>query len=471
MGKKGRENNRTRNKRKSKMSLSKKILKGTATFSAGTLILSFINFATAILVIRWLGVEDYGQLVLALSIYAIASTFLDPGIGGLIVSEVAKGRGEQQPSKVKLLLVRYGQMELGLGVLLFLVMFFASSLLDVFVPKEVVLIIGAYLFFTGIKNIFITSFYGHTLYRYQVLLEIIQSIGRLILVILLIGWLKMGLLGAMITYPLSLMLAIVFISPFWLKSVSYLKKVETQRGPIFSALLKDQGKFAALLGPAKQIQNQVPVWILKGLLGLEAVAIYGVAQKAFSFLFSFYKSIEITIFPLASEMVSSQWSKVKEMLGRSMKYCFWTSLLVVPVIWAVAPFLFELAFSEKYIISVPVFRLFLPFLFIYSFTLLIQRPLFFALAALKYHFYCYLSSIGLYSFILWLLISQTGVSGAAWALVINEVVIGYLRFYFIRKIKPDLKINVRGLFHFDAFDKEVFKNGWRVVSQKLGSLL
>jgi len=452
------------------MSLSERILKGTATFSLGTLILTFINFATAILVIRWLGMEDYGRLVLALSIYAIASMFLDPGIGGLIVSEVAKGRGEQQPAKTKLFLVRYGQMELGLGLFLFLVMFFASSLLEVFISREVVLIIGAYLFFTGIKNVLTTSFYSHTLYHHQVFLEVIQSIGRLILVILLLGWLKMGLAGAMITYPLSLMLAIVFISPFWLKSVSYLKKTESQKGPIFSTLLKDQGKFVVLLIPVKKVQDQLPVWILRGILGLEAVAIYGVAQKVFAFLFSFYRSLETTIFPLTSEMVSSQWSKVKEMVGRTMKYSFWISLLVVPVAWIVVPFLFELSFSEKYITSVPVFRLFLLVLFVYSF-LLVQRPLFFALGALKYHFYCYLSSIGVYSFILWLLISQMGVSGAVWAFIINGVVLGYLRFYFIRKIKPDLKINVRGLFHFDAFDKEMFKKGWRVVSQKLGSLL
>jgi O-antigen/teichoic acid export membrane protein len=298
-----------------------------------------------------------------------------------------------------------------------------------------------------------------------------HSIGRLILVILLLGWLKMGLFGAMITYPLSLMLAIVFILPFWLKSVSYLKKTESPKGSIFSTLLKDQGKFVVLLTTVKRVQDQVPVWILKGILGSEAVAIYGVAQKAFSFLFSFYRTLETTIFPLASEMISSQWSKVKEMVGRSMKYSLWISLLVVPVAWIVAPFLFELAFSEKYVTSVPVFRLFLLFLFIYSFTLLIQRPLFFALGALEYHFYCYLLSIGLYSLMLWLLISQMGVSGAVWALIINRVAIGYLQFYFIKKIKPDLKISIWSVFYFDTFDKDIFKKGWRVVSQKFGSLL
>lgn len=452
------------------MSLSKKILKGTVVFSSGTFILTFINFATSILVIRWLGMEDYGQLVLALSIYAIASMFLDPGIGGLIVSEVAKGRGEQKPEKVKLYLVRYGQMELGFGLLLFLGLFFVSPWITVFFPKEVVLIIGVYIFFTGIRNILTTSFYSHTLYRYQVLLGVIQSVGRLLLVILLLGWLKMGLVGAMITYPLSIIIAIIFIFPFWLKSVSYLKEVEIQKGSIFSDLLKEQGRYILLLTPVKKVQDQVPIWMIKSILGFEAVAIYGVAQKAFGFIFSFFRALETTIFPLTSEMVSSQWDKVKEMVGRSIKYSLWISLLVVPVLWVMAPFLFELAFSEKYIASIQVFRLFLLVLFIYSF-ILIQRPLFFALGALKYHFYCYLSSIGLYSFTLWLLISQVGVSGAAWALIINGAAIGYLRFYFIRKIKPDFKISIWSLFHFDALDKEMFKRGWRAVSQKLGSLL
>ncbi len=205
-------------------------------------------------------------------------------------------------------------------------------------------------------------------------------------------------------------------------------------------------------------------------MGLEAVAIYGVAQKMFAILFSFYRSLETTIFPLTSEMVLSQWSRVKEMVGKSIKYSLWFSILIVPVVWLMAPFLFELAFSKKYITSVPIFRLFLLSLFIYSFGL-VQRPLFFALGALRYHFYIYVVSTLFYSFNLWLFTSQIGVIGAVWALIINGIIIGFLRFYYLKKIKPDLKINVRGLFYFDAFDKEMLNRGCRVVSQKLRSLL
>ena len=152
------------------MNLSKKVIRGMLAFSSGTLVLTTINFVTGILVIRWLTMGNYGQLVLVLSIYAIATMFLDLGLGGLIVSEVAKGRGEQKFGKVKLFLMRYGQIELGLGFLLFLIVVFTSSLWEVFISKEITLIVGIYLFFTAVKNVFTTFFYSHALYHYQVLL-------------------------------------------------------------------------------------------------------------------------------------------------------------------------------------------------------------------------------------------------------------------------------------------------------------
>jgi O-antigen/teichoic acid export membrane protein len=411
------------------------------------------------LVIRWLGKEDYGQLVLALSIYAMSSIFLDPGIGKLIVSEVAKERGEQQSGKIKYLLVRYGQMELAIGFFFLFTMFVSSHWLSVFIPKEIVLLIGLYLFFTGIKNVFFNTFYSHTLYHYQALLEILGASFRLILIIIFLGLLDMGLVGAMATYPLSLIFAIFFISPFWLKSVSYLKKIKIQNVPIFPTLLKEQGKFVILLTPVKTIQDQIPVWIVRGILGVEAVAIYGVAQKAFGFIYSFYNSLETAIFPLISETIISQWSQVKEIVGRSIKYSFWISILVVPALWITAPMLFELAFTERYIISITVFRYFLLVLFIYSF-LLVQRPLFFALEALNYHFFCYLLGIPLYIFLLLVLIAKIGVPGAPLALLGHSIFLANFRFHFLRKIKSDFQINLLNLFQIDSFDLKMLKRLW-----------
>jgi O-antigen/teichoic acid export membrane protein len=446
------------------MSLLKLILKGITAFFSGALILPFIQFATAILVIRWLGRVDYGKLALSLSIYATASILLDPGIGSLIVSQVAKERGEQRLGKIKYFLVRYGQIEIGLGFVLLFITFFGSYWVSDFITKEIVLLIGAYLFFAGIKNIFINTFYSYALYHYQVLLEVLSATFRLILVILLLGWIEMGLVGAMLTYPLSLVLAIVTISPFWLKTVKYLRKIKIQSTTIMPPILMDQGKFAILFTITKTIQDQIPVWIVKAILGMESVAIYGVAQRAFSFIFSFYKTLESTIFPLASEMINSQWSRVKEMFIKGMKYSFLISLLVVPVLWIAAHSIFGIAFSEKYIASVPVFRLFLLLLFIYSFTL-VPRPLFYALGLLKYHFYSLLPSISIYPLILWIFISEGGVSGAGWAIIINSIVIGLLRYYFLRKNKPDFKIRIRSLFWFDALEREIFGKGWRNFSK------
>jgi len=270
------------------MSLAGKIVKGTAIFSFSNVIVTVPQFLTSILVIRALGKLDYGRLVLALSVYSVGTIFLDLGLGKVISSEIARSRGEKRLDQVKRFLLRYSQMELGGGALLLIVPILASPWINkAYSPMiaRLFIIMGAYLFLTGIKNLFGTTFYSYTLYHYLTFLQVTFALFRLLLVLLLVMWLKQGLMGAILTYPLSLAIAILLLSPFWWRVVSPLKKVKASKEPVFRKALKDQGTYVILMLPFKNIQDQLPVWMIKALLGTEMVAIYAVAQRGFSLLF------------------------------------------------------------------------------------------------------------------------------------------------------------------------------------------
>ncbi|MHA1712714.1 MAG: oligosaccharide flippase family protein [Candidatus Ranarchaeia archaeon] len=441
------------------MSLANKIAKGTVIFSSSNVILTAIHFLTSVLVIRTLGALDYGWLALSLSAYSIGTVFLDLGLSNVISSEIARSRGKKRLDQVKRFLLRYSQMELGGGSLLLIVPILASPWINkAYSPMlaRLFIIVGTYLFLTGIKNLFSTTFYSYTLYHYLTFLQVTFALLRLLWVLLLVIWLKQGLMGAILTYPLSLAITILLTSPFWWRVVSPLKKIKASKEPVFRKALKEQGGYVILTLPFKNIQDQLPPWMIKALLGTEMVAIYAVAQRGFSPLFSLLRSLETTLLPLASERISTDWQTTKTMLNKATKYASWVAALLVIGGWLLAPLFYRFLFSEKYLEAVPVFRIYLLVLFVYAF-LLIQRPLLYALRAQKYLFYAYLMGVPFYILLLYLSISWLGVLGAALALSLHGVVIASLRYYFLHQLCPDFRISFKALFLIDEFDKRMFK--------------
>lgn len=441
------------------MSLTSRIAKGTVTFSSSTMVATALQFLTSILVIRALGKLDYGRLVLALSVYSIGAIFLDLGLGKVISSEIARSRGEKRLDQVKRFLSRYSQMGLVGGSLLLIV----SSLVSPWINKayspmiaRLFIIVGAYLFLSGIRNLFSTTFYSYTLYHYLAVLQVTFTLLRLLLVLLLVTWLKQGLMGAILTYPLSLAITILLLSPFWWRVVSPLRKVKASKEPVFRKALKEQGSYVILMLPFKNIQDQLPVWMIKALLGTEMVAIYAVAQRGFGLFYSLLNSLETTLLPLTSERISTDWETTKRMLNRATKYASWSATLLVIGGWLFAPLFYRLLFSEKYPEAIPVFQMYLLTLSVYAF-MLIQRPLFYALRAQEYLFYAYVIGVCSYALFLHLFISQLGVLGAALALLVNTGIVMLVRYYFLHRIKSDFKINVKNIFQVDEFDKKMFK--------------
>jgi O-antigen/teichoic acid export membrane protein len=251
-------------------------------------------------------------------------------------------------------------------------------------------------------------------------------------------------------------MAILLLSPFWWRVISPLKKVKPSKEPVFRKALKDQGSYVILMLPFKNIQDQLPVWMIKTLLGTETVAIYAVAQRGFSLFYSLLNSLETTLFPLTSERISTDWETTKRMLNRATKYASWSAVLLVIGGWLSAPSLCRLLFSEKYLEAVPVFRVYLFAFYVYAFTL-VQRPLFYALRAQKYLFYAYVISVCFYAFFLYLFISQLGVLGAALAPLANSGIMMPVRYYFLYRIKSDFRIDIQNIFQIDEFDKRMFK--------------
>lgn len=440
------------------MLLARKIAEGTFLLSSSNLITVFINFLTTIILIRVLDVYGFGLLMLTLAGFLIASIFLDLGIASVIITDVSREIEAKRVDRAKSLLVRYAQAEVIMGFGLFTIAFL-SSFFIVNIYNEVIanlVRVGSFfLIFTGAKNVFIVVFNSHLKFKYFSFMQIVESISKLLFVIVLIVIMSGGVLEAMAIYPLSIFTCIVFSLPLFLKTTKYLKRVKRARESLFFKTVKGHGKWVVGSVSLKNLTGNITPWIVEYFLGVNSVAIFSVATKLSNFFDSLIKSLEVTLMPITSKEIF-KWERTKFMLNRSIKYALWISVPSFIFLWIAAPVLIEILFTKSYLASVGIFRILLLILIVYSFGL-IFRPLFYALKAQKYLLYAYVS--GLISLIILeiLLIQFIGLVGVAIALVFNALIITILRYYFAKKLKPDFRIEIKGFFKMDEFDKKMFR--------------
>jgi O-antigen/teichoic acid export membrane protein len=452
------------------MSLSGKIAKGISFLFSSSVILNLMAFFTSVMVIRALDKEDYGLVTLALSTHAVGNMLLDLALSNLIASEIAHSRGEKRLDKVKRFLMRFGQLELIMAFLLLSVLSLASVVLHstLYASFSFLLpFVGIYLFLTGVRCLFTTTFYGYGLYEYMALSDISFAFGRFLFVLVFVVKLELGAVGAMITYPLSMALSVLLLFPFWWKVVTPLFSVEASVEPVFRQLLKEQGVYRALVTGSKRIRGQIPVWAIGLLLGTAAVSTYEVGLKGLRFFRSFLTSFQATLLPLVSERVAVEWNTTKRMVNRAVKYTLWASLAMVLVGEIAAPWLYTTLFTGEYIGSILVFRIALLSLLIESLAF-IQTPLLFALRSQKSLFYAMLAGMIFNLLFVWPLVALFDVYGAAWIQFLREVILFGFQYYFIKALKSDFAYQWENLWKFDDLDRLLFH---KVVGRAKDSIL
>jgi len=416
----------------------------------------------AALVFRYLDLPTYGRLTLALSLYAVATIFLNFGLGGVFTAEIARSRGSGDLAWVRFLLSRYLYLNAITGVLLFAV--FVGVGIQRGAPLWSVM--GAYLLTTALNGVANVLFHSYTRYRRLAAQSITRSLARLALLgTLPLWWRGDALLGVAWTYPLMDCAALLVSVGLARIALLDLQGVQTARYSFASLidLFRHQGIYATLSVPVKKVADQLPVWFLKALIGDVGVGTYGAAQKGFLLLYAFFSALETTIFPLVSEQIEVDKERLQIALRQMQKYTFWLGLVAAVVGGLTARWLVLIIAGEEYLAAVPVFRLMLWNLVIYAF-LQSQRPLFYALGQQRWLFVMYVVSTATYALLLWAGISTLSVSGAIWAALINSGVFGGVRLFVLWRLEPQMLIDPRSVFKVAGFDRRL----WQIVRERVG---
>jgi O-antigen/teichoic acid export membrane protein len=444
------------------VSLWRRILQGVAAFSADTVISNLAAVLSAALVFRYLDVSAYGQLTLALSFYAIATVFLNFGLGGVFTAEIARARGAKNLGWVRFLLTRY----LWLNVIMGCVVLMAFLAIGYQRRDPLWFVMGFYLLTTALNGVVSVLFHSYTCYRRLAAQSVARSVSRLLLLVTLpLWWRGETLLGVAWTYPLMDVAALLVSSGLAQRALRDLRGVRADGYSLASAavLLRQQGIYATLSIPVKRVTDQLPVWFLKTLVGDVGVGIYGAAQKGFLLIYAFFSALETTIFPLVSEQIEVDKERLQIALRQMQKYTFWLGLVVAVVGGLTAHWLILIVAGKEYLAAVSVFRLMLWLLVVYAFQQS-QRPLFYALGQQKWLLMLYMAGTTTYALLLWIGISILSVSGAVWAVLVHGVVFSGVRLFVLWQLEPQMLIDPRSIFRVESFDRRL----WQIVRGRAG---
>jgi O-antigen/teichoic acid export membrane protein len=450
------------------MSLMGKIGRGVAAFSADTLLSNLLQLFAVARVYRYLTLEAYGTLALALTLHATGTIFLDFGLGPVFTSEIAKGRGEASPARVKLYTRYYTYLELITGsVLLVVYAVIGSRQAGVF--RALWPIMGLYLLASALNNIAVTVFHSHTLYGYQAAQSMFRSAMRLLLLVTLpLWWNGNSLVGVALTFPFmelltacaSLLLVSRILRPLRAVSLSSTPRADMWR------VLREQGLYSSIIIPVKRVQEQLPVWLTTSLAGSAAAGAYATAQGGFAILFSFFRGVETTLFPIVSERLATDQRLLRDTMRQTEKYSFWAGVAAVIGGWAFAPLFVRIIAGEAYLGATPVFRVMLLHLLVYAFAQ-VQRPLFYALGRQRDLFASYVVNLVEYGLLLVVGLVSLGVVGAAVSQVTSEAIIVYVRQWLLRRHDPQLAFDLKALFTINEHDRRL----WQRLTERVRTAL
>ena len=432
-----------------------RVTKGSFIFFSGNVVTTFLQFLNSVILTRYLGLEDYGKLNLALSVSSLSVIIIDFKLGDFVSSSIARGLGTNQLGVVRRFIVSYSIMIAFFGCFVFTGFILASLLserLNIPLTSWFLIVMGFYSFLMGFKTLLNATFYGYSLYKYQVWAQIFETFSRLILTFFIALILRKDLNILIFIYPVPILITSIVLLPLWVKQVLIpLKEVKTAPNSVWTTSLKKGGVWIVLSLPLKDIQAQLPIWFLNYIIGPESVAIYAVAERGYSFFLFSLRAVESAVFPIVSEKFGVSVDNTLEIIQRVTKYVFWSVIPIFIGCWIIIPSFFELAFSAKYNESAELCRIFLFRLFVYTF-ILSQRPLLYALNAQKILFYRYVIANILTILLLWISIPKFGVFGSAIAIIGTGIVLVVWHIISIKRLVPEFRLNIIQMFYPDRYD-------------------
>lgn len=394
--------------------MRKQLLKDSAIYMSGSIIVQILGFIGLVSLMRFLPVAEYGKYTYIIEFISIFAFFSDGGFTQHIIKE-----SSQNPGSVEKIYAKAQSAQLLISGLMF------ALILGISYPTN------------SIEDFYFLSIFGLSVVvnaYFAPMLAILIASGRKDLiffkdVVLSVARLLFILLGIYLKAPFAYFIYLGFINCIVLfllfyytkyqESYKYISKYELNIPDSLSFIR--HGFLFTILMAANVIYNKIDIIMIEKMIGSTEVGYYSGATK-FIYPFMFISGAFMTaIFPKLAKH-SEEKDKFKSIQNLALYYLGGIGIVLSTSLYFGADLIFQLFFVDKYDDSIPVFKVlvwYLAIVFIYgpiSNSLVAKNKVVFLV-------YLNLFMIVLNVLLNFFLIPVYGAKGAAIATIICEVLI------------------------------------------------
>lgn len=328
----------------------KRIAKNTSVFFVSQIINYIICFFIIFYSARYLGVEGFGILSLALAFTGIFGIFATLGLTTLTTREVSRDKSQANHYIFNTLMIRAI-----LSILTFLMVFLTVKLFGYSqIVQNIILIITISMLISSFCEIFNSIFQAYEKVEYQVYGTILNSLIILIGILLIINYEK-GIYEIAYTY----LVASIFLLLFTLLIFSwkfFIPKIDLDLN-FWKPTIKEALPFG-ITGITGMIYTYTDSLILSLMQGTEVVGWYNAAYRLILILLFLPNAVNIAIFPLMSKLHYKNGKNALKLINE--KYFKYMIIIGIPI--GVGTTLLSekfilLIYGGDYINSVPILQI------------------------------------------------------------------------------------------------------------------
>ena len=326
------------------MSTARRVAKNTTVLISSNILAYVFTFITTVYSARYLGVEGWGILSIALAITGIFGVLTDLGLSSFTVREVARNKSLADKYYANTTVIKFllGFLTFGVVALVSNIVGYSQEVINVIYVMTLSTILGS---FTGV---FYSIFQAYEKMEYQSLATIISNIIMLALTLVAI-YLGLNVVGFAAIYVIVGICGFLYIFLIYMKKYS-LPKLEIDID-FWKSTLKESLPFA-ITGIFVTLYFWIDSFMLSIMIGNDAVGIYNAAYRLI-FVLLFIPTLFITaLFPVMSRHFESAKDLLKLEYEKSLKYLLITAIFIFIYGLIFANEIITIIYGNKFLLSI-----------------------------------------------------------------------------------------------------------------------
>lgn len=426
-----------------------------------------LSAANVFLMLKFLNLYEFGVYQLVLAFYSIVASFLLDSIHEVVSNDLSRFLKEKNFDLFKRLFTEYGFFRIGFGLIAAVVIFFFSGFFSHLygnTAEAYIKIISLLFVVESVRKVFISIFKANLHFNFLGSQSVIIALTKFILfaIFLKLGifsifWILVAHVSGYLVSALIMGIRFLMIFSDWVVSEISFKT------SIFWEIIKRHGKWAVAGEQASRINQNIRPWLIRFFISTEAVAVFSLTFGLVSMLTSLVPAKTFSgIIP--RELQDSK--RLKFIYASGVKFIGFLGLGLALAALFIFPPILNLVLP-KYNEVLPYFKVLIFILLPTAGFTILTRAILVAMREQKALFIRPLFQIASIAVFSALLMPRFGVWGAMAEYAITNLLLGWLFYVFLVKVRPELKIKTAELFRFSREDYLFVKENFIFVIKGL----